>query len=229
MWTMKPSTAGSKLLKYRMISVCLRILAMHGPKMSTFWRFCSIILLILELSKIWTPFCDKGSIDEKSWVKVEKWPLVLGLKLKMWKKKQTSRFSISAPPTEDTFSMWLLFLHLWTVCQKNNVQVFERFVFTKLWDKTSRRCSYFAVFGSYMASILKRGLIKTGFFMFFRCSPGQYVKRIQSSIMCKASEYGNKIIWFYLRKTEIPTQIKSSGYLILMQSKKLLNWRIIYV
>ncbi len=169
------------------------------------------------------------------WQRVHRWEKlgqswkVTSSEIENVKKKQTSRFSISAPPTEDTFSMWLLFLHLWTVCQKNNVQVFERFVFTKLWDKTSRRCSYFAVFGSYMASILKRGLIKTGFFMFFWCSPGQYVKRIQSSIMCKASEYGNKIIWFYLRKTEIPTQIKSSGYLILMQSKKLLNWRIIYV
>ncbi len=31
----------------------LRILAMHDAKMSTFWTFCFIILLIHNLSKIW--------------------------------------------------------------------------------------------------------------------------------------------------------------------------------
>ncbi len=56
----------------------------------------------------------------------------------------------------DTFQMLLHFLHLWTLCQNKDVQIFKNCAIRKLLDKTSRRCSFFAVFWLiHIASILK--------------------------------------------------------------------------
>ncbi len=56
----------------------LRILAMHEPKkqpkMSIFWMFCLIILLIHNFQKSEHRVFDKGSIDEEGAVTLKKHP-----------------------------------------------------------------------------------------------------------------------------------------------------------
>ena len=83
---------------------CLRILAMHEAKYSIY-------------QKSETNYFQQWPIDWKSEVIVEKYPLVVEVKLNMLP-DMILAFSISPLPLNVSFQMSALFLHLLTHCQK---------------------------------------------------------------------------------------------------------------
>ena len=64
--------------------------------------------------------------DGKSVLTFEKRSLVAGLILKTLKIMQFVTFSISALPPEGAFQMLTHFYHLWSLGQKNDIQIFDR-------------------------------------------------------------------------------------------------------
>ncbi len=74
-------------LRFAYLDIESRIVAIYEDKMFNFQTFCPIILLNNHLLTIWQNFFEQLSIDVKSAVTFQKWPLVAELKLK--KKKKT--------------------------------------------------------------------------------------------------------------------------------------------
>ena len=88
------------------------------------------IVLYKILNCLNTEFVYQVSIDAKSVLALEKYPLVAELKLKCYKKADILHFQIQVcPQKEGTFQMLVYFKHLsclWTLGQKKDIQIFER-------------------------------------------------------------------------------------------------------
>ena len=102
----------------------LRILAMHGPKMSTFWRLCFIILLIHKLSKIWMPYLTECPLMRKVGTKLKSDLLVSGLKLRMWKNCRPSDFQFQLLHHITLFQCYCTFFISWPFVKKKTYSDF---------------------------------------------------------------------------------------------------------
>ncbi len=82
-------------------------------------------------------------IDMKSEVIFLKWPLVVELKLRMWK---MTGLQISPLPTNATFKMLLYFLHLWSIGQKGLLSDLKRPFNSWITGQIDQRLQIFAIF-----------------------------------------------------------------------------------
>ncbi len=121
-------------------------------KMSNFWMFCSIILLIHHLSKIWMILF---------WSTVHRWKLCTNI----WKAPSGGRAEIENPKVcnffyifnfssalEGTFQILLHHFHLWVIDQKSIIQIFERWCINIIMKQNVQKV---LIFGSALVSILK--------------------------------------------------------------------------
>ena len=94
------------------------------PKNTNFLRFVWYFCQAMMYKKSEWYFFDRGSIDGKSEVEVEKRHLVVELKLKMLNRQKVT-FSISTLPPGGTFELLVHFSHLWAIAQKSIIQIFD--------------------------------------------------------------------------------------------------------
>ncbi len=94
------------------------------PKNTNFLPFVWYFYQATMYKKSEWYFFDRGSIDGKSEVEVEKRHLVVELKLKMLNRKKVT-FSISTPPPGGAFELLVHFSHLWASAPKSIIQIFD--------------------------------------------------------------------------------------------------------